>query len=232
MAIRALDYTPPVEFEFEDFLEAILVGDAEVVPDDQHGYRASLGDAFHAFGIDRPAPGVVDLSKGPELSLYQHLNFEALRTDRDEVFRFLWENARLLGLRSTFYTQMERVRPAIRVGPDGFVVAESLADYVQSLSGTAAELAGLGVALPAGVPDDAEIQMWGGGALVFDQFGGPKYHHAKRLDDWSRQSRRLDYLARNDIRDSSGRLGFSFGRPRGQWFSEFHRPDPRTEEDW
>jgi hypothetical protein len=127
---------------------------------------------------------------------------------------------------------VERVRPAVRVGPDGFVVAESVADYVQMLSGTAAELAGLGLRIPGGVPDEAEVQVWGGGALVFDQFGGPKYHHAKPLDAWSRQSLRLDYLARHGLSDTRGRLGFSFGTPRGRWFAEFHRPRPRAEEGW
>ena len=39
MLIRGLDYLPPVEFEFGDLLDAVLLADAEVVPDDDLGYR-------------------------------------------------------------------------------------------------------------------------------------------------------------------------------------------------
>jgi CO/xanthine dehydrogenase FAD-binding subunit len=38
----AIDYLPPVEFEFPDFLAALLVSDAEIVPDDKHGYRDTV----------------------------------------------------------------------------------------------------------------------------------------------------------------------------------------------
>lgn len=232
MAIRSLDYTPPVEIEFEDFLEALVVSDAELAPDDSRGYRETLENAFAAFGVNRPSPGIVDLTQGSDQPRYHHLNFTALRTDRDEVFRFLWENAELLSVNRSFYTRVERIRPAVRVGPDGFVVAEAVADYVQILGGTAQELAALGLRVPEAVPEAAEIQVWGGGALVFDQFGAPKYHHPKPLQDWDRQSRRLSYLVNSGLRDRRGRVGFSLGTPRGQWFAEFHRPDPRAEEDW
>jgi hypothetical protein len=232
MAIRSLDYTPPVELEFEDFLEAVYVADVELVPDDAHGYRASLLGGFEAFGIQRPTPGIVDLTVLPDRLRYQHLHFEEIRTDRDEMYSVLWENADALDLFATAYTQVERVRPAVRVGPDGFMVSESVADYVQMLSGTAAELGSIGLPLPTGIADDTQIQLWGGGALVFDQFGGPKYHHAKPLARWKRQGHRLEYLARNGLRDREGRYGSSFGISSGQWFAEFHRPDTRAEEDW
>jgi hypothetical protein len=42
MCVRAIDYLPPVEFEFPDFLAALLVSDAEIVPDDKHGYRDTV----------------------------------------------------------------------------------------------------------------------------------------------------------------------------------------------
>jgi hypothetical protein len=232
MAIRSLDYTPPVELEFEDFLDAVYVADAELVPDDDHHYRRSLTQAFEEFGIRRPTPGITDLTGLLGPSSRQPLHFDALRTDRDEVFRLLWENTQPLGLDPTAYTQVERVRPTVRVAPDGFVISESVADYIQLLAGTASELAALGLQIPAGVPADAQIQLQGGGTVVFDQFGGPKFHHAKPLADWDRQGRRLAYLARTGVKDTRGRYGFSFGTPRGQWFADFHRPDPRVDEDW
>lgn len=53
MAIRALDYCPPVDLEFGDFLAALLTVDTETVPDDsKYGYRPVIRRTFQAYGID------------------------------------------------------------------------------------------------------------------------------------------------------------------------------------
>lgn len=51
MAIRAIDYCPPVDLSFSDYLSALLTVDREVVPDDRYGYRDALLSNFAAFGI-------------------------------------------------------------------------------------------------------------------------------------------------------------------------------------
>lgn len=232
IAIRSVDYLPPVEFEFEDFLDAMLVSDTELAPQDEHGYRDALRVAFELFGVLQPQGRTIDLSTERARPLYRHLHFGSLRTDRDEVFRFIWENADLLGIDTSYYTTVESVRPATRVGPDGFIVSESVADYVQILEGTAAELAPRDLVVPSGVGGSTPIQLFGGGTLVFDEFGGAKLHQRKPIMDMDRQSRRLAYLTEGGMRDTRGRLGFSLGTPLGQRFAEFHRPDTRSGEDW
>jgi hypothetical protein len=232
MVIRSIDYLPPVEFEFEDFLDAILVSDTELAPEDAHDYRDALRGAFNAFGIFQPSGRTVDLSSEPARPSYRSLHFGSLRTDPDEVFRFIWDNARLLGIDATYYTSVETVRPAIRVGPDGFVVSESVADYVQILKGTAAELSKMGLEVPPKLSGSTPLKLFGGGSLIFDEFGGAKFHERKPLFDWDRQSRRLAYLVRSGLSDAHGRYGFSFGTRLGQRFAEFHRPDTRAAEDW
>jgi hypothetical protein len=232
MVIRSIDYLPPVEFEFEDFLDAILVSDKELAPEDAHDYRDSLTEAFALFGIYQPSGRTIDLSTEPTRPLYRNIHFGALRTDPDEVFWFIWKNADLLEINATYYTAVEAVRPAIRVGPDGFVVSESVADYVQILNGSASELAALGLTLPPGLRKDTPIKIFGGGTLIFDEFGGAKFHQRKPLFDWDRQSRRLAYLVESGLQDTRGRYGFSLGTPLGQRFAEFHRPDTRAAEDW
>jgi hypothetical protein len=60
MCIRALDYMPPVEATFGDFLRAVLTADADLVPDDDRGYRVAFADAFRSYGIaptEEPAHG-------------------------------------------------------------------------------------------------------------------------------------------------------------------------------
>ncbi|MEZ0215312.1 MAG: hypothetical protein ACAH27_20520, partial [Xanthobacteraceae bacterium] len=51
MCIRALDYLPPVDVRFGEFLRAIVTADADLVPDDPYGYRLAMVEAFRCRGI-------------------------------------------------------------------------------------------------------------------------------------------------------------------------------------
>ena len=51
MCIRALDYLPPVDVRFGEFLRAIITADNDLVPDDPHNYRLAFAEAFRARGI-------------------------------------------------------------------------------------------------------------------------------------------------------------------------------------
>ncbi|WP_174512591.1 S8 family serine peptidase [Methylocella tundrae] len=51
MCIRALDYCPPVNLEFGDYLRAIITADRDLVRDDDRGYRVAFIDAFRQRGI-------------------------------------------------------------------------------------------------------------------------------------------------------------------------------------
>ena len=67
MCIRALDYLPPVDVTFFDFLRALITADAEYVPDDRHDYRIAVVEAFMKRGIvpgesDAEADGLRSLS--------------------------------------------------------------------------------------------------------------------------------------------------------------------------
>lgn len=51
ICIRALDYCPPVDINFGDYLRAIITADIDLVPDDVRGYRIAFIDAFRRRGI-------------------------------------------------------------------------------------------------------------------------------------------------------------------------------------
>jgi hypothetical protein len=237
MAIRAIDYCPPVEFEFEDFLAAMLTSDQEVVPDDRQHYRDHLKASFAAFGIEPAIAPAVAIGAADRPS-YRNFSYSALRSDPDEAFRFMWDNAGLVNLDTRYYTHVDNVRPSIRIGPNGSVLAEWLVDYVQELIITTSELVVLArktcpsFTAPPDLLPDTQLKIWGGGTLVFDEFGGLKYHQYKRLDDWDRQHRRLEFLLRRGLWDSKGRIGFALGVPLGQRFAIAHSPTTTLGEEW
>ncbi|NND74084.1 MAG: hypothetical protein HKN44_03670 [Ilumatobacter sp.] len=236
MSIRAIDYTPPAEFEFEDFIAALLRSDREVAPHDTYGYRDILATSFAEFGIRPPAYDTLDLAI--DKPIYPGVNFEALRSMTDEMYRFVWANARLLKVDTDNYLNVNDVRPSIRIGPDGLLVSEAVATYSQVMEATAGEVQALSdaqgrrIALPRGMDLDTPISIRGGGTLIFDQFGNLKYHCSKPLFDWRRQKKRLDHLYTCGEKDQYGRYGFSSGDSAGQAFAGLHVPATRAGENW
>jgi hypothetical protein len=51
MCIRALDYCPPVDLTFGDYLRALITADRDLVRDDARGYRVAFISAFRDRGI-------------------------------------------------------------------------------------------------------------------------------------------------------------------------------------
>lgn len=62
MCIRALDYCPPSDITFGEFLRAIITADSELMENDSLNYRISFIEAFQRRGIY--PPGVRSLSAG------------------------------------------------------------------------------------------------------------------------------------------------------------------------
>ena len=201
MAIRAIDYCPPTDIWFSDYLAALLTVDREVVPDQgKYNYRKALLDNFEAFGIKQARGTDVDgtWKLFDEELTYSRSHFESMLRDREEVFRFIWENRDPLKIRKDSYIEVQSVLPSIRVGPDGFVLRETVAEYIQILTLWTGELKTvLGIDPPKDIPKDRRIRIFGGGALVFDEYGQLKYHIPDRIEDLerSRQIKRLECLA-------------------------------------
>jgi len=199
MSIRALDYCPPTDLEFCDFLSALLTADRELRPDDsKFGFRETLRKTFAEYGMNPTSKGTAEpgVWEPPDSHLvYDRTHLASLLTDEDEVFRFLWENRIALGLDKDAYTRVLSVRPSVRINAeDGFVLRETVAEYYQNLNVVASELKHLGIKKPTGMPDNLQITLYGGGALIFDEFGKVKFHIRNRILNPERQTRRLEYL--------------------------------------
>jgi hypothetical protein len=226
-AIRALDYAPPVDLSFGDYLSALLTADEEVRPrgDDRYELRRIVRRSFESYGIppacdwdgrgvwspanrDRKTKAAIEFN-------YGRIHFEPMQRDPDEIFHFVWENRTKdhLGLMEEGYTDVQSVRPCLRIGADGFMLRETVAEYVQVLKIHAGELEELGLKKPIGMDDAIEFYLYGGGSLIFDEFGQLKYHIFNPLLG-DRQEARLQYLFDN---------GFFSGKPVELRFSSLHR---------
>lgn len=221
MCIRALDYCPPLDLEFADFLAALLTVDAEVAPDDRrYHYRDTVERAFASFGI-RPPPGRTD-SRGcwetfqKQSSLqYRRSNFESMLRDPEEVFRFIWENRDVLQVDERSYTEVVSVRPSVRIGPEGFLLRETICEYISRANIFGSELKSVcGVdPRPRGIGTQSRLTVYGAGTLVFDQYGQLKYNISRNLKDSDWQRKRLEYLTEAPPEDAEG----------GNLFASLHR---------
>ena len=275
MWIRAVDYMPPVHLEFGDALSAALTADFEVRPDDsRYELRRHMRESFAAFGFapasDRP-DGTGMWNPPPPGLKYDRVRFESLRSDKDEVFRFVWDNRdpTLLNLRDGAYTQVLSVQPVTRVGVDGFVLHETVAQYYQVARLTPDELRAVGVKAPrdylralatatkamaaeaangggnhhdrndtpapASDMDEIEAQttpLYGGGVLIFDEYGRVKYF-VKNDVFGKKQAARLDYLWKEGLLQP----GEKTARLRATRLSTLHRlralrPDSSRAQRW
>ena len=234
MYIRSLDYCPPVELEFADFVAAGLVADEELAPDDTYEYRQILEAAFARFDI-HAGEQLYGIASTLPLS-YRGTNASALRSDRTEISRFIWQNADVLEIDRRWYTEVVDVSPVTRTGPDGLLLNEVVATYVQQLEAPKDWLVGQQLNGADDLADRAVLRMFGGGALVFDQFGRLRLHHTKPLFDLARQAVRLRRLLDDgsaDDTDGDHRVGIRTAPTRTSFFQQLHvLGDPYAGEIW
>ncbi|MFC8038681.1 hypothetical protein ACFUOZ_04945 [Paenarthrobacter sp. NPDC057355] len=185
MVIRGLSYMPPVDVSWRDLLRGIIAADLDMVPDDVYGYREALQDEFSAIGIRR-----VSLDNISGVDFYQGLRYpirlSALGSDPQEVQRFVWENPRLLEaarLERRTPLSSTRVRTSERVSPDGFIISEIGASFIQTVRMSRRE-----AYVRLGVKTGRDyIDVRGGGLLRFDAGGRLVYAALKPVMDRDRQ---------------------------------------------
>ena len=245
MAIRAIDYTPPIHLTFSDFLTAVLTADTEVRPDDsRYGLRAALKTWFRRYGI-RPVPGAGGCWSRPKQAelVLDGTNFTELRHDPAEMFRLIWNNRDDLNLNATAYTHVSSIRPCVRVGPeDGQIVHETVTECLQYVSIRAADLPSMGLRAPRGVDPDLIVALQGGSTLILDEYGRLKYEVSNRLPRpgaaegtreqarVARMQERLDYLARTGYLDRPHAATMRIADlHRRRWTAVGIRPDDRQE---
>ena len=212
ICIRAVDYCPPVDLEFGEFLRAVITADYDLVPDDPWGYREAWIDAFWRRGI-YPS-GVASLSEdallwrsplagtAPVAALsFGRLAFdvnptraaseEALMEQAERLGEYLADpgHLRRLGLdvpnrdpnRGDVVDPpcIHSVRSSRRVGPDGQVIFDLVAEVTQSRT----------------VRDgDVPLRFFGGTTLILGPSGAIRYAISKSTGSRRRLARQRAFV--------------------------------------
>jgi hypothetical protein len=180
MMIRAIDYIPPVNIAFSDFLSALLTADHELLPGDgKFDYRTLLSGCFARYKIF-PATAIgrwmpPKLPRGKRLQ-YGFSGHAEMMWDREAIMRFLWENRDALELSQDALTTVNFVKPSVRTGPDGLLLRETIVEYFQLFDVQGRDLKSLKLKKPLDMPGESPVRLLGGGTLVFDDYGGLKFH--------------------------------------------------------
>jgi hypothetical protein len=224
LLIRAVDYCPPVDIRFGEFLRALITADRDLVPDDPWAYREALIDAFMRRGIQ--PRGVYNLSEQALLwraPLRDHppltrLSFGELRFQGDPACPASAEELlRQAGVLGEYVARPEladefglvapdtpgfapgdigvpavmSIRTARRIGPDGQIVFDLVAEVVQMCR-----------VVPAG--GGAAYPVHGGCTVILGPDGTLRYVVSKSVLGAGRMARRAQFLA--------GPLGSRFWR--------------------
>jgi hypothetical protein len=100
----------------------------------------------------------------------------------------------------------------MRMGRDGFILRETVVEYHQTLKLFAHELHTLGIEKPVGMPDDTSVTLYGGNAVIFDEYGHVKYNIGKSILDAKRQTARVAYLWQQGAFDPGATKARGFAR--------------------
>jgi len=153
LCARALDYCPPVDVTFGDFLRALITVDRDLTPDDVGERRDALMQAFRLRGIYPenasffsedalcwprvpkgtlpPVRGVVFGSPNGLTKAEKDINGNVLR-------KYAQDNAAALGfdpnprLADAFKPYAPSFHPVFRIGPDGDLRVEMVVELVQT----------------------------------------------------------------------------------------------------
>lgn len=207
MLLRGIAYMAPVDIVFEDLLRGVLAADRAVVPQDEHNYRGVLRTCFSDVGIGADPDTALD-----GVSALKELNYPirlaALSSDPDEVLRFIWDNQVLMDkvkLDAGAEITIDRVRPSLRISPDGFAVSETGASFAQTLRLSPTE------ARKLGLHTRSSVVLRGGGLLRFDEGGRLCFAALKPVLDIRRQQALLD--GAEDARTAARNVASSLFHP-------------------
>jgi hypothetical protein len=148
ICIRALDYCPPVDIRFGEFLRAMITADYDLVSDDPLGYRDALIDAFRLRGIRpenvisyaeeslrwHPAEdleGKILTCPGLQFNPFKGETREQKQANAACLHGFADKYRARLGLAPGIPIRVHSFHTINRIGPDGQLKAEAVVELTQ-----------------------------------------------------------------------------------------------------
>jgi len=220
---RALDYLPPVDVTFGDFLRAIITADRDLFPSDTYGVRNAVMQSFRSRGIvpedaqffsedalcwpevdNRAIPPALALVKGLVFGDPNGLTSKQKRDNARVLKRYAVENAKALGFSPGVEIEVPSFHPMFRTDEDGSLKVDMVVEMVQPGEGVDASAAGPGAALRGGV-----TLMIAQPPLVDGEAGDPyvRFAIAKHPDAVRADRERADYVAQG-LTNTDGRVNF------------------------
>jgi len=214
ICIRAIDYCPPVDITFGEFLRAVITADVDLVPDDRWAYREAWVDAFarrRIYPADVPSLSMGALAWSrpePDLPRNARLSFGRLRFDGDPGraagLPELMRQARAFGHLATDPAHCAEFGLALpgdpRLGGDHveLPVVESIRSSRrvgpsgQVVFDLVAEITQLRAVRPLGRAPG--FDFFGGATVILDPFGKVRYVVRKSILDDARIERQRAYV--------------------------------------
>lgn len=202
MCIRAIDYCPPVDIRFGEYLRAVLTSDLDVMPDDGYGYRDKLIKSFRRRNIkidhvldlsqdslrwatpdipDRPIPGLRFRDLRFEDDSLRHAGEAEIKRRAEVLGEFITRDADGLwrfGLAKPGGEYgpivVQSIRLLYRVDPGGFGRNDLIAEVTQTRTKDRSEFVG-------------------GSTIIIGADGAVRYLLRKRVDDIKRRKHELAY---------------------------------------
>jgi hypothetical protein len=207
MCIRALDYCPPVDLTFGEFLRAIITADSDIEPDDQYDYRGALITAFRLRGIvpqevvsyaeealrwggtdaiDRPSPPpCVGLDYGTRTGGEYAEVRNRTSVNARVLVAYAKANAASLGLDPDPETppQAHGFHPVYRVKPSGKLEVSFVAELLQQRK----------VPLDPSAQESPLLTFRGGSTVIFDDRGEVRYVIRKNINNRNRLAKQQGF---------------------------------------
>jgi hypothetical protein len=146
MCVRSLDYCPPVDITFGDFLRAIITADIETHPTDELGVRDTLMNSFRIRGI---VPGTHSFSEAavawpqakglPPITNLEFGDISGLTAEQQDrigdALRAYFndsENARAAGFDPDYKVRIRSFHPVVRTCENGTIRTELVVEAIQT----------------------------------------------------------------------------------------------------
>jgi hypothetical protein len=200
ICIRSLDYCPPIDIRFGEFLRALITADSDLVVEDSWGYRTALIEAFRSRGIvpeAAPSYSEEDLrwrAPAGHVPRLEGLRFNVIGEESPaEVTRraillskYARANAEAFGLSPRLPIHAFSFHPVQRVSPEGFITFGFVAELLQKKTAP----------LDPSNPRSSEFAFRGGSTIILDQHCNVLYTVYKRIENDRRLQQQRDFHQR------------------------------------